>query len=96
MPLRLGTRQLVERTDPVVGGKKNPDYPWYIFRDKKIIFQAEFPPGVPQYPVTIREMGLFDSNWMDPHSKLFSIVRTGELYKDTSTGIRVTWEIQFV
>jgi hypothetical protein len=76
-------------------------YPWYQLDKGSVSFIAEFPEKVPNYNVTIREMGLFDGPRADDNIEgfngypvdAFSLVRVGETRKEVTTGIRVTWTI---
>lgn len=72
----------------------SPNYPWYDLERSVIYFTADFPPGVPNYPVKVREIGLFDFSDNISIAKMFSIVRPGETVKDVDTGLRITWEIR--
>lgn len=72
----------------------SPNYPWYDLSRARIYFIADFPPGVPNYPVKVREIGLFDFSDNISISKMFSIVRPGETVKEVDTGLRITWEIR--
>jgi hypothetical protein len=77
------------------------EYPWFELDKGSVQFVAEFKEGIPNYNVTIREMGLFDGPRVDDEVtgykgypvKAFSLVRVGETRKEVSTGIRVTWTI---
>lgn len=74
--------------------KSGPNYPWYNEKTAVVYLTADFPPGVPNYPVAIREVALFDYPVDVPIAKMFSIVRPPEIHKDEDTGIRITWEIR--
>jgi hypothetical protein len=81
--------------------KTENEYPWFELDKGSVQFVAEFKEGIPNYNVTIREMGLFDGPRVDDQVtgykgypvKAFSLVRVGETRKEVSTGIRVTWTI---
>lgn len=70
------------------------DYPYYNVDTATVYFSADFPPGVPDYPIVVREVGLFDGSEQNPLTRMFSIVRSSEMVKDVNTGLRITWEIQ--
>lgn len=84
--------------------KSGINYPWYSLDKGEVEFVAEFPEGVPNHNVTIREMGLFDGprpgDGIDGFNNYpvdaFSLVRVGETRKEASTGLRVTWVITLV
>jgi hypothetical protein len=81
--------------------KTENEYPWFELDKGSVQFVAEFKEEIPNYNVTIREMGLFDGPRIDDQVtgykgypvKAFSLVRVGETRKEVSTGIRVTWTI---
>jgi len=89
------TRQVIEK--PKIGIA----YPWYQLDKGSVSFIAEFPEGVPNHNVTIREMILANGPRKDDNIDgfndypvdAFSIVRVGETRKEVTTGIRVTWTI---
>jgi hypothetical protein len=89
------------RRQIILKPKTAPEYPWFELDKGSVQFVAEFHENVPNYNVTIREMGLFDGPRADDHVKgydgypvkAFSLVRVGETRKDVSTGIRITWTI---
>lgn len=70
------------------------DYPFYNVDTATVYFTADFPPGIPDYPIVVREVGLFDGSEQNPLARMFSIVRPPEMVKDVDTGLRITWEIQ--
>jgi hypothetical protein len=81
--------------------KTGISYPWYSLDTGTVNFVVEFPEGMLNDDVTIREMALYDG----PHPednilgynnypvKTFSLIRVGEIRKEVNTGLRITWSI---
>lgn len=92
------TRQVIEKP------KAGTAYPWYQLDKGSVTFVAEFPESVPNFDVTIREMGLFNGPRTDDKIEgfknqpvdAFSLVRVADTRKEVTTGIRVTWTITLV
>ncbi len=78
-----------------------PAYPYFDYNAGTVTFVAEFPPGVPNYNMFVRELALFDGpraednveGWGQEKAKMFSIARIAPFLKDTKTGLRITWTI---
>lgn len=79
-----------------------PDAPFYNLNTGKVVFAAEFPPGVPNYNIVVRELGLFAGPRLDDNvlgftssmpAEMFSMVRTQPMTKNTDTGLRIRWTI---
>lgn len=88
-------RALIERPTTA------PDYPYYNYKDGTLTLVAELPPGVPNYNITVRELGLFNGprvadgieGWGDIAAKMFAVSRVSPITKTTRDGLRVKWTV---